>query len=123
MSCRKSVRRKNVPVPIYGTVDDTLSWQFIGMSVDHLYKLTLSSSKQMSFQLCKPTSSKFVRSKCIRCSGLVVMGGDSCSNSREFESRHHLLDGYFFTYLCVFEKAKIIKKEAEAGPFLKTIAN
>ena len=27
--------------------------------------------------------------------GLVVMGGDSYSKSREFESRHHILDGHF----------------------------
>ena len=27
--------------------------------------------------------------------GLVVMGGDSCSKGREFESRQCILDGYF----------------------------
>ena len=27
--------------------------------------------------------------------GLVVMGGDSCSKGRKFESRHHILDGHF----------------------------
>ena len=27
--------------------------------------------------------------------GLVVMGGDSCSKGREFESRNHILDGHF----------------------------
>ena len=27
--------------------------------------------------------------------GLVVMGGDSCSKDREFESQHHILDGQF----------------------------
>ena len=32
--------------------------------------------------------------------GLVVMGGDSCSKGREFESQHHILDGYFFTFIC-----------------------
>ena len=26
---------------------------------------------------------------------LVVMGGDSCSKGREFESRFHILDGHF----------------------------
>ena len=25
---------------------------------------------------------------------LVVMGGDSCSKGRDFESRHHILDGH-----------------------------
>ena len=33
--------------------------------------------------------------------GLVVMGGDSYSKGREFKSRHHILDGHFFTYLFV----------------------
>ena len=27
--------------------------------------------------------------------GLVVMGGDSCAKSREFESWHHIMDGHF----------------------------
>ena len=26
--------------------------------------------------------------------GLVVMGGDSCSEGRGFESQHHILDGH-----------------------------
>ena len=37
--------------------------------------------------------------------GLVVMGGDSCAKGLEFKSRHHILDGHFFTYLFV---AKIV---------------
>ena len=32
--------------------------------------------------------------------GLVVMGGDSRSEVCGFESRHHILDGHFFTYIC-----------------------
>ena len=32
--------------------------------------------------------------------GLVVMGRDSRSEGRGFESRHHILDGQFFTYIC-----------------------
>ena len=32
--------------------------------------------------------------------GLVVMGGDSCSKGCEFKSRHAILDGHFLrTYL------------------------
>ena len=31
--------------------------------------------------------------------GLVVMGGDSRSEGRGFESRYHILDGHFFAYL------------------------
>ena len=30
----------------------------------------------------------------------VVMGEDSFSEDRGFESRHHLLDGHFVTYIC-----------------------
>ena len=33
-------------------------------------------------------------------SGLVVMGGDSCSKDCKFESWHHILDGDFFTFIC-----------------------
>ena len=32
--------------------------------------------------------------------GLVVMGGDSCSKGSEFESRHRILNGHFFTFTC-----------------------
>ena len=54
--------------------------------------------------------------------GLVVMGGESCSKGCEFKSRHHLLDGHFFTFICykncnVFEKDENKWKEAGAGPF------
>ena len=45
----------------------------------------------------------------------MVMGGDSCSKGREFESQHHLLDGHFFRFVCckncsVFGRTKINKK-------------
>ena len=29
--------------------------------------------------------------------GLMVMGGDSCSDGRGFKSQHRILDGHFFT--------------------------
>ena len=32
--------------------------------------------------------------------GIVVMGGDSTSEGRGFESRCRILDGYFFTLIC-----------------------
>ena len=32
--------------------------------------------------------------------GLVVMGGDSCSKGRGFESRHHIVYGHSFTLIC-----------------------
>ena len=32
--------------------------------------------------------------------GLVVMGGESCSEVHRFESHYHILDGQFFTYIC-----------------------
>ena len=58
--------------------------------------------------------------------GLVVMGGDSCSQGCEFESRHHFTGWTFFTFNCcqklsfVFEKMKINEKETGVGPFKKT---
>ena len=55
----------------------------------------------------------------------MVMGGDSCSKGHQFESRHRILDGHFFTYIfyekfvmCV-KKTKINEKEAWIGPFVK----
>ena len=33
--------------------------------------------------------------------GLVIMGVDSCSKSRGFESHHCILDGNFFTFIWV----------------------
>ena len=32
--------------------------------------------------------------------GLVVIGGDSCTDDRGFESQHRILDGHIFTYIC-----------------------
>ena len=49
--------------------------------------------------------------------GLVVMGGDSCSNRREFESR---LDGYYFSKNCndlCLKRPKLNIKEARVGRF------
>ena len=58
--------------------------------------------------------------------GLVVMGADLCSKGREFESRHHILDGHFLHLFVVkivmcFLKTKINEKEAKVGPFKKTL--
>ena len=52
--------------------------------------------------------------------GLVVIGGDSCYKGDGFESRHHILHGHFFTYICYkncndvcLKKTKINEKGAE----------
>ena len=51
--------------------------------------------------------------------GLVVVGRDSRSNGRGFKSRHHILEGRFFTYICCkncndvcLKRPKINEKEA-----------
>ena len=56
----------------------------------------------------------------------MVMGRDSRSKGHEFKSRHCILDGHFFTYICCknfndvcLKRPKINKKEAGVGPFLK----
>ena len=56
----------------------------------------------------------------------MVMGRDSHSECRGFESRHRILDGHFFTYYCCkncnvcLKRPKINEKEAGIGPlFLK----
>ena len=58
--------------------------------------------------------------------GLVVKGRDSCSEGCGFESRHRILDGHFFTYICCkncndvcLKRPKINGQGAGVGPFLK----
>ena len=57
--------------------------------------------------------------------GLLVMGGDSCSKGREFESRHRIPTGWtFFTIICckncnVCWKDENKWKNAGVGPFFK----
>ena len=59
--------------------------------------------------------------------GLVVMGGDSRSKGRGFESRHRILDGldifsHWFVVeivLFVWKRPKINEKEAGMAHFLK----
>ena len=57
--------------------------------------------------------------------GLVVMGVDSRSKGRGFESQRRILDGHFFTLICCkncivcLKRPKINKKEAGVGPNLK----
>ena len=54
----------------------------------------------------------------------MVMGRDSRSEAHGFESRHRILDGHFFTYICCkncndvcLKRTKINEKEAGVGPF------
>ena len=57
--------------------------------------------------------------------GLVVMGGDSCSEGCGFKSQHCILEGHFShlfvvkIVMFVLKKTKINEKEAGYGPFLK----
>ena len=62
--------------------------------------------------------------------GIVVMGRDSHSKGHGFESRHRILDGHFFTYICCkncndvcLKRPKINEKEAAVGPFKKILIN
>ena len=56
----------------------------------------------------------------------MVMGDDSCSKGRGFESRRRILDGHFFTFICC-KNCKVClkktenkqKKEAGVGPIFK----
>ena len=54
----------------------------------------------------------------------MVMGGDSCSEGRGFESQHHILDEHFFTLICcknsnVCLKRQRDKKEVGMANFFK----
>ena len=47
-------------------------------------------------------SKQKIRQKVLgRSPGLVVMGGDSCSEGSEFESQHCILDGHFSHFIVV----------------------
>ena len=53
--------------------------------------------------------------------GLVVMGGNSCSESHGFKSQHHILDGHF-SHIFVVKNVMFVwkdEKEAGDGPFRK----
>ena len=47
--------------------------------------------------------------------GLVVMGGDSCSEGRGFESQHRILDGHY-QILFVVKIVMLFEKEEENIP-------
>ena len=51
--------------------------------------------------------------------GLVVMGGDSCSEGHEFKSQHHILDGHLFVVRVVMFvwKGKNKRKRGRRWPF------
>ena len=58
----------------------------------------------------------------------MVMGRDSRSEGRGFDSWYRILDGHFFTYICCkncivcLKRPKINEEEAVVGPFfLKTM--
>ena len=57
--------------------------------------------------------------------GLVVMGGESCSEGRGFKSRYHILDGHFshifVVKICNFclKRPKINKKRPGLAHFFK----
>ena len=54
-------------------------------------KIVSHNNATYLFQICQGANSLIEGGSL----GLVVMGGDSCSEGREFESQHHILDGHF----------------------------
>ena len=63
-----------------------------------------------------------------RAPGLMVMGGDSCSEGCGFESQHHVLDGHFFTNICCkncnddcLKRPKINDERGRGWPILKNV--
>ena len=51
--------------------------------------------------------------------GLVVMGGDSCTEGRGFDSHLHVLDGYI-SHILVAKNVMFVWKEAGCGPCLNS---
>ena len=55
----------------------------------------------------------------------MVMGRDSCSEGRGFESRRRILDGHFSHIVkglwCLFEKTENERKRGRGWPIFKTL--
>ena len=47
--------------------------------------------------------------------GLVVMGGDPCTEGCRFKSHHHILDGHFLHIIVAIIIMFVRKDEKEAG--------
>ena len=70
---------------LYNLIDFNLSRDFqIPLRVGSDVKMYVFGLMLLCFNFCTNGSP-----------GLVVMGGDSCSEGGGFESRHHILDGHF----------------------------
>ena len=83
------------------------------------HNLLIVSLRPLPQQGSLPTAKEFKNSRKCVCPSLVVMGGDSCSEGHEFDSKHCMLDGHFFTWICciivlmfVWKRPKINGKEA-----------
>ena len=50
--------------------------------------------------------------------GLVVMGGDSCTEGRGFDSHLHVLDGYI-SHILVAKKCNVCLKRGRVWPIFK----
>ena len=64
--------------------------------LQNLLKIFLKTVSQFDVTFCQTIIIIITED---RSPGLVVIGGDSCSKSHEFESLHCILDGHFFTHL------------------------
>ena len=60
--------------------------------------------------------------------GIVVIGDNSCSRGRGFESQRRTLDGHLLTLICCkncivcLKRLKINEKKSGVGPFFKKVS-
>ena len=110
-----------------------ISFLSLALAMSNESLKTISTRSNISFSLFPHMLSltlSFSFSQAHTCSlggspGLVVMGVDSRSNGRGFESRYRILDGHFTLICCkkiivCLKRPKINEKEAGVGPFYKT---
>ena len=111
--------------PAADSKETWLIWIFIALSFKRgALSITVNLTPRKLAHPSRNAGSLFVKFVLMGGSpGLVVMGRDSHSEVHGFESRHRILDGHFFTYICCkncnvcLKRPKINEKEARIGPF------
>ena len=117
----KTIKKQTILVRVQNTTQ-------VFCSLDSSHLIVFGSFALVNEQRidAKESISIFMSNKHLLSPGLVVMGRDSRSEGRGFESRHCILDGHFFTYICCkncivcLKKTENRRKRGRGWPIFKT---
>ena len=100
-NCLPTVLRQDMKVQTT-KIGFVVSWKlFKGCHSSIHENFLFSFSNILTIKMkCRARSYKLISQRMGWSPGLVIIGGDSCSDGYGFESQHCILDGHFFTYLC-----------------------